>query len=84
MIKNITLPHRNLIIFSYLCIVKLVKFTKLLKFSKLTYSPPEHPWFDDNGDGVGNEYNTSGYAPNNPDKDGYIGKFYSLSGWINY
>ncbi len=47
------------------------------------YSPPEHPWFDDNGDAVGNEYNTSGYAPNEPDKDGYIGKFYSLSGWLN-
>ena len=41
----------------------------------------EHPWFDDNGDGVGSEYGTSGYDPNDPSKDGYIGSQYSLTGW---
>jgi hypothetical protein len=42
---------------------------------------PEHPMFDDNGDGVGSEYNTAGYNPNDPNKDGFRGKYYSLTGW---
>ena len=33
----------------------------------------EHPWFDDNSDGVGSEYGTSGYDSGDPGKDGYIG-----------
>ena len=50
----------------------------------------EHPWFDDNGDDVGSEYNTAGYDSANPNKDGYIGTEYSLSGyryptdWVMY
>lgn len=41
----------------------------------------EHPLFDDNGDGVGSEYNTAGYNSNDPNKDGFRGRTYSLSGW---
>jgi hypothetical protein len=41
----------------------------------------EHPLFDDNGDGVGSEYNTAGYNPNDQNKDGYRGKYYTLSAW---
>ena len=45
------------------------------------YSPPEHPLFDDNGDGVGSEYGTAGYSRNDPSKDGFLGKMYSLTAW---
>jgi hypothetical protein len=41
----------------------------------------EHSMYDDNGDGVGHECTDAGFDPNDPTKDGYIGKFYSLDGW---
>ena len=41
----------------------------------------EHPLFDDNGDDVGSEYNTAGYNSNDPNKDGFRGRMYSLTGW---
>lgn len=41
----------------------------------------EHPLFDDNGDGVGSEYNTAGYNSNDPNKDGFRGRMYSLTDW---
>jgi hypothetical protein len=43
----------------------------------------EHSMFDDNGDGVGHEWGTPGYDPEDPTKDGYIGNFYSLDGWFS-
>jgi hypothetical protein len=41
----------------------------------------EHSMYDDNGDGVGSEWGQPGFDPNDPAKDGYNGKFYSLDGW---
>lgn len=46
------------------------------------YNPPEYPLFDDNGDKMGGSYRTSGYDPNDPKNDGYIGSKYSLTGWF--
>jgi len=43
----------------------------------------EHSMFDDNGDGVGNEWGQPGYDPNDSLKDGYNGKYYSLDGWLD-
>ena len=41
----------------------------------------EHSMYDDNGDGVGSEWGQPRFDPDDPTKDGYIGKFYSLDGW---
>jgi hypothetical protein len=41
----------------------------------------EHSMFDDNGDGVGHEWNHPGYDPCDSLQDGYNGNFYSLDGW---
>ncbi|MCK4548228.1 MAG: T9SS type A sorting domain-containing protein [Candidatus Eisenbacteria sp.] len=41
----------------------------------------EHSMFDDNGDGIGHECTDLGYDPDDPLKDGFVGKFYSLDGW---
>jgi hypothetical protein len=40
----------------------------------------EHPMYDDNGDGVGHECTDPGFDPDDPSKDGHMGKFYSLDG----
>ena len=42
----------------------------------------EHPMYDDNGDAVGHECDQAGFDPDDPTKDGYDGKFYSLDGWL--
>lgn len=42
----------------------------------------EHPLFDDNGDSVGHELGDTGFDPDDPDKDGYIGSTYSLDGYL--
>jgi hypothetical protein len=41
----------------------------------------EGSMFDDNGDGVGGQWNKDTFDPNDPCKDGYIGNHYSLKGW---
>ncbi|MCK4340697.1 MAG: hypothetical protein KAY37_03100 [Phycisphaerae bacterium] len=43
----------------------------------------EHPMYDDNGDGVGHECTDAGFDPDDPTKDGYVGKSYSLDGWYD-
>ncbi|MFH1690786.1 MAG: immunoglobulin domain-containing protein [Candidatus Eisenbacteria bacterium] len=44
---------------------------------------PEHPKFDDNGDGTGAEWPGAAYDPADPTKDGYLGRRYSLDGWMD-
>ena len=41
----------------------------------------EGAMFDDNGDGIGGQYEKDTFDPDDPEKDGYIGRHYSLIGW---
>ncbi len=43
--------------------------------------PDEYSMYDDNGDGIGHLESSTGYDPEDPTKDGYIGTLYSLDGW---
>ncbi|HNQ23954.1 MAG TPA: protein kinase [Phycisphaerae bacterium] len=42
----------------------------------------EHSLMDDNGDGLGSEWQTPAFDPQDPAKDGSRGKSYSLDGWF--